>query len=55
MIVPLQSLPSSSQEPGMVLVRLCPAFREEIRVLFLRVPESGRVLGLELELFYTNF
>ena len=50
-IVPLQLLQSSSQEPGKGVGTTCPAFREEVRVLFPRIPESGRVSGLGLELF----
>ena len=31
-----------------------PAFRKEIRALFPRIQESGRVSGLELIVFYIN-
>ena len=32
-----------------------PAFPNEIRAFFSRIPESGGVSGSKLKLFYTNF
>ena len=34
---------------------MCPAFRKEIRTLFLRIPESGRVSGVKINIILANF
>ena len=33
----------------------CPAFRKKIKTLFLRIPESGRVSGDNLNLIFIKF
>ena len=33
----------------------CPAFRKEIRTLFLRIPESGGVSGDKVNIILTRF
>ena len=54
-IVQLQLLQSNSRELGRVLGRRDQPSGKKTRPLFVRIPESGRVSGRELELYFNSF